>query len=150
MGRNIKLDFETNRYILLYLAIAQTLGKAIGGILAKHIGIFITIISSMALSLITLLFNSNMYLMLIGIFTFNMTMPITLKYINDIFKPHLGFSFGLCASCLFPGYLLAMLFDFNEITYYIVLIMSTIVSLSSILLVYKKEKERTYLNYENI
>lgn len=109
VGKIIPLDFDKPIWVLLLIGASAMLGKALGGVIAKFIGINKTIIITMVLSAIILIcFNSNLYLSLFGILLFNCSMPLTLYLINDLLKQKEGFAFGLLAAFLVPGYLFGM------------------------------------------
>lgn len=111
VGKVTIVNFNTNNLIFLLIGMATCLGKILGGVLSKYFGIMKTMIVSMIIAFICLIFfNSNMYFTLLGIITFNVSMPITLWYMNKLINKKQGFAFGLLAGCLFPGYLLGMLF----------------------------------------
>lgn len=112
VGKICIIDFKTSNLIFLLIGIMTAGGKALGGVMSKYLGITKTIIISMVISFITLVFfNDNLYLTLLGIIAFNTTMPITLWYMNKMLNKKLGFAFGILAACLIPGYLLGMLFS---------------------------------------
>jgi len=132
VGKIIPLDFDKPIWVLLLIGASAMLGKALGGVIAKFIGINKTIIITMVLSAILLIcFNSNLYLSLFGILLFNCSMPLTLYLINDLLKQKEGFAFGLLAAFLVPGYLFGM-FNYPIIA---TKIMIGILSLLSLLLV---------------
>ena len=107
-------------------------GKMLGGILSKYIGINIAIIVTMIISMICFMFfNNNLYLTMLGIILFNCSMPMTLYLANELFQNHEGFSFGILASFLVPGYFLATL-EYSEL---IAKILIAVFSIFSILLV---------------
>lgn len=136
-GKILTFDFNKTKYVFLYISIFTALGKAFGGVLVKLIKVKYTIIISMILSIICFLFPSNLYLSLIGIFCFNITMPITLWYACRLFKNKEGFTFGLLAAFLIPGYLLGML-EYDRLLITIFMIISCIASLLFILYVERK------------
>lgn len=110
VGKITVLEMDVNKWTLLGVAIATTLGKIVGGLAAKYIGIFKTISWSMVISVVMLsLFTKDYPCILIGVFFFNFSMPITLYLANRLLPSHRGFSFGLLAASLIPGYLLGML-----------------------------------------
>ncbi|MDE6584144.1 MAG: hypothetical protein K2K15_01955 [Anaeroplasmataceae bacterium] len=110
VGKIVILDFEVAPWMFVLIAVATTLGKMTGGVVAKFIGIRKTILVSMVVAILCLcIFNTNPYSLALGIFTFNFSMPITLWYANRLFKGKEGFAFGLLAATLIPGYLLGML-----------------------------------------
>ena len=94
-----KTIFQT---ILLYFAMG--LGKALGGIMADAIGLRKTAFISIVLALPFLLVgNNNMFISLIGVMMFSMTMAITLGVLVSVLKETPGLSFGLTTIGLFLG-----------------------------------------------
>ena len=88
-----------------FLVIGVVFGKAMGGIFADKIGaVKTTAISLFICSTLFLLFNYPIA-GIIALFLFNMTMPITLWAMSQIFKGCKGFSFGLLTFGLFLGFL---------------------------------------------
>lgn len=110
VGKIIPLEFEKPVWVLILIGASSMLGKALGGVIAKYIGINKTIIITMILSAVLIIFfNTNLYLSLLGILLFNCSMPLTLYLINDLFKKREGFAFGLLAAFLVPGYIFGIL-----------------------------------------
>ena len=74
-------------------------------------------------------------------------MPITLYYMNVLFKNKRGLAFGILASMLFIGYLLGLIY-FNNILIKILIVLFNVISI--IIIVYieryfkigKKENDR--------
>lgn len=144
VGKIIVIDFNTNKYVFLIISCAVSLGKVLGGLLVKKLGIRITIISTMIISFICLLFfNNNFYLTILGIIAFNTTMPITLWYMNKLINKRQGFSFGLLAASLIPGYLLGMIAYDNTIKLVFIGILS-IISILFILIIEVNDKNESY------
>ena len=54
-----------------------------------------------------------MPLFILGIFSFNFSMPITLYFANILLKGSEGFAFGTLAAALIPGYFIAMSFTYS-------------------------------------
>lgn len=141
VGNIFILDFNKEAWMLVMISAAAMLGKMLGGIIAKIIGINKTIIITMVFSAILLvLFNNNFVLSLIGIILFNCSMPLTLYLINKVLNNYEGFGFGLLAAILFPGYLLSMI-GFENIAIYIMIILGSILSIVFVLISNKKLKE---------
>ena len=114
VGKVVSPDFTLSGHIFLVIAIATALGKAVGGILSKFIGIKLTTYISMAAAAICLTLGTfNTVLFVIGVFAFNFSMPITLYFANVIMKGKEGFAFGTLAAILIPGYFLAMPFGYS-------------------------------------
>ena len=109
------------------------IGKALGGLLIDKTNIKITSIISTVLALPFLLFgNHNMYISLIGIMLFSMTMPVTLAILVSRLKKSPGIAFGLTTIGLFVGALPAFLFTIdslliNGIVFTILTILCTII-----------------------
>lgn len=131
LGSAVNYKFEKTTLVLVLMGLASTLGKALGGVIAKFIGINKTIIISMFISMLLLIFgNINVYASLIGIFFFNMSMPLTLYLANNVIKKQ-GFAFGLLAAFLVPGYLLGLI-KLNDIA---IKVMIALLSIATILIV---------------
>ena len=109
------------------------IGKALGGLLIDKTNIKITSVISTLLSLPFLLFgNHNMYLSLIGVMLFSMTMPVTLAIIVSRLKKNPGIAFGLTTMALFLGSFPAFIFTIdsllvNGIIFTILTILCTII-----------------------
>jgi len=120
---------------------AAMLGKILGGVIDKIIGVNKTIVITMVLAAILLvLFNNNFVLSLIGILLFNCSMPLTLYLINKVLNNNEGFGFGLLAAILFPGYLLSMI-GFEDIAIYTMIIIGSILSIVFVIISNNKFKE---------
>ncbi len=108
-------------------------GKALGGLLIDKTNIKITSIISTLLALPFLLFgNQNMYLSLIGVMLFSMTMPVTLAILVSRLKKNPGIAFGLTTIALFVGSFPAFFFTIdslliNGIVFTILTILCTII-----------------------
>lgn len=114
VGKVASADFELTQLLLLGIAIATALGKAIGGVASRLIGTTHTVIVSMSVAAVCLTLGcANPYIYLLGVFAFNFSMPVTLYYANILLKGKEGFAFGTLAAILMPGYLLAMPFHYS-------------------------------------
>ena len=80
-------------------------GKAWGGILADKFGMQKTMLFSMVFSMLCFCFSGHMIFGVLGLFFFNMTMPITLYLAADILERYRGFAFGILTFAIFIGYL---------------------------------------------
>ena len=134
VGSSNIFTFDKNITILILMGAFTMIGKILGGILSKYFGINITIISTMIISLICFIFfNNNLYVALLGILLFNCSMPITLCLMNELFPKLEGFSFGLLAAFLIPGYLLGT-FNYGENLLKVLIIISCILSIILVML----------------
>lgn len=121
MGGKIGINFGLNGILTPILIVVintlpLVLGKAVGGILADKYGIKETIKYSLILCLILSLiyyFTNNMFCAIMIVFTFNMTMPITLYLIKEVISCSKGFAFGLLSFSLFIGYIISMYVSFS-------------------------------------
>lgn len=115
------------------------LGKALGGLLIDKTNIKFTSILSCLLSLPFLLFGDhNMYLSLIGIMLFSMTMPVTLAIIVSRLKKSPGIAFGFTTIGLFIGSLPAFFFTIDSI--WVNAIVFTILTILCTIILYKIEE----------
>ena len=109
------------------------IGKALGGLLIDKVNIKFTSIISTILALPFLLFgDSNMYLSLIGVMLFSMTMPVTLALLVSRLKKSPGIAFGFTTIGLFFGSLPAFFFTIdspliNGIVFTILTLLCTII-----------------------
>jgi len=96
--------WKTNFDLLIILTSAVVLGKGLGGILADKFGWIQVAVGALVLSIPFLVFGTNIpYLAIVGMFLFNITMPITLVAISNIFPGRPGFAFGLTCLALILG-----------------------------------------------
>lgn len=80
-------------------------GKVAGGMLADRFGIGKTAFVSMAVAMGCFFLAENMGFGVIGIFCFNMSMPLTLYLSSRLLNPHRGFAFGILTFAIFIGFL---------------------------------------------
>ena len=103
IGYAIPTEWKKTDLQAVALFVIMGMGKIAGGLAADAIGYRKTVIIS-ALALPFLLFgNANMWLSLIGVGLFSMTMPITISILVSRFPDLPCFSFGLTTIALFLG-----------------------------------------------
>ncbi|MBQ7578848.1 MAG: hypothetical protein IJT21_11355 [Synergistaceae bacterium] len=85
------------------------LGKSAGGVLCDFIGWRKSILAIFFMSFAALQLSGN-YKIILLVFAFNMTMPLTLRLLHKYFPSYPGLTFGLAAGCLVPGYFLSEYF----------------------------------------
>lgn len=147
MGKVSTPLFEVNTWILVVIGLATSLGKIIGGILADKIGIRLTVFITLPISFVLyLLFRDHLITYIIATILFNTTMPITLYLANVNFKNHEGLSFGILAFTLFPGYLLGSLYQYLELPYIPLLVISIILTIVIILRANHQTCKRSAVN----
>lgn len=145
VGAIVKFDWNTSFVIGLINVVAICLGKAIGGIVGDKLGWKKTITTSLILSSILFIFGyKNIICGIFAIFLFNMTMPITLVTLSNIYNHSKGIAFGLNTFALLIGVLPLLLgYGFTSIINNEIYI-SVITFISTIILFY------TLKNYEKL
>lgn len=104
VGLALELPWKTNVYLLTGFTLSVVLGKAVGGVLADRFGWIRTAVIGLIASAPLLSFGAgNPYLAIAGIFMFNLTMPVTLIAVSNMFPGYTGFAFGLTALGLISG-----------------------------------------------
>ncbi len=134
-----KTTFET---ILLYSTMG--LGKALGGLLVDSIGIRKTAKISILGALPFLIFGDEiMFLSLIGVMLFSMTMAITLGILVSILKETPGLAFGLTTIGLFLGTVPIFFFRFSStLSNSIIITILTIISMFVMTIILRKDEAK--------
>jgi MFS family permease len=142
MGYGIPTAWNKTTLQTVALFSFMGVGKALGGILCDKIGIKKTAIISVIGALPFLLFGDNlMFVSLIGVMLFSMTMSITLALLVSVLKRSPGFAFGLTTTGLFLG--TAPIFFIkleSQLANYLVIIISTIICYLILMKIIKQEK----------
>lgn len=116
MGYGIPTSWNKTVLQTIMLFCFMGTGKALGGILIDHIGIRKTAFISTLGSLPFLIFGNNlMFVSLIGIMFFSMTMAITLGLIVSVIKKYPGIAFGFTTLGLFLGTVPIFFYRVNSI-----------------------------------
>ena len=87
------------------LICAVVLGKTLGGFASDRFGAGKTAIFSLGIAALLFLFSGTPVFGVAAVLLFNMTMPITLRAMANIFHGAKGFSFGVLTFGLFLGFL---------------------------------------------
>ena len=104
IGTVIVFPWKTNFALSIILILGIFLGKALGGIFADKFGwIKVGTFSLVASSVLLAFGSSNPFSGVLGIFLFNMAMPITLIAVSNTLQGYPGFSFGLTTLALIAG-----------------------------------------------
>lgn len=107
IGGGLFLEWKTTMEAKVLVLTMIVGGKALGGILGDRIGYMKVGIGGLLISLPMLtVWSDHVLLALVGLFAFNLTMPITLTVLSSIFKKYKGFAFGLTTLALIVGYIL--------------------------------------------
>ena len=133
MGYGIPTTWNKTLVQTVLLYCFMGVGKAMGGILIDKIGIRKTAIISTIGALPFLLFGNNiMFISLIGIMMFSMTMAITLGLIVSELQRYPGVAFGCTTVGLFLGSLPLFVFRINS--FLITCIMITVLTIASLII----------------
>lgn len=104
VGFMLAYPWKSDTFLLIAFTVAVASGKAFGGILGDRFGWRRVTICSLLISAPLLVLGMNMPLLaILGVFLFNMTMPVTLTAIFDILPGYSGFAFGLTTLALIIG-----------------------------------------------
>lgn len=133
IGTAIIFPWKNNFVLLTILTFSIFFGKSLGGILADKFGWTRVGISSLLVSSVLLsIGKDNPLIGILGMFLFNMTMPITLVLISNTLPRNPGFSFGLTTLALIFGAIPAFLPLRNKLNNPFVIFMT--ISISAFLL----------------
>ena len=107
-GEVLSSGITKSQSLILIIGAVAMLGKMAGGWIARWMGILPSVMVILAGVALCFLFRSNLvWVLLLGIFLMNCTMPITLYLANLLLPKREGLAFGLLAAALIPGWLLA-------------------------------------------
>lgn len=116
MGYGLPTSWNKTVIQTTTLYCAMGFGKALGGILSDIYGVKKVGILSSLLALPFLLFGDKlMFISLIGVLLFSMTMSITLALIASVLKKAPGLAFGMTTIGLFLGSVPVFFFKFNTL-----------------------------------
>ena len=104
VGLGLVLPWKSDHVLLVALTCAVVLGKALGGILGDRFGWMRVTLFGLAVSAPLLAFFARTpSLAIMGVFFFNLTMPVTLTCLAGMLPGKAGFAFGLSALALIIG-----------------------------------------------
>ena len=154
VGMILSFSWKSSFVFALLAILGVVIGKMLGGIIGDKIG-FEKISISLLISAICFIFSFTTQIIgIIAILLFNMTMPITLICLSNIFDNNKGLAFGLLTLALFVGAVPTFV-GYNQLFTKMGLFIITLIS-SSILyiaLIYYnksvKSKERRVENEES-
>ena len=105
VGLSFDFAAKDNFNLLLILVFAIAAGKFAGGILADKFGMFNTAVIGLLISAPLLKFGYIPQLAILGMFLFNLTMPVTLTALANMMPKYKGLAFGLTTLALLVGFL---------------------------------------------
>ena len=132
LGLILNFEWKSNFVIGLVCVTAVVLGKILGGILGDKFGWKKISTLSLIISAILFVFAfDNKVCGILAILFFNMTMPITLTALSNMFNNNKGMAFGLTTLALFIG-AVPVLFEytnflFNNIALFITTMISSLI-----------------------
>ena len=104
VGLSVAFPWKSNMTLLILLTASIALGKGLGGFLADHFGWIKTTVSGLALSALLLYFGPQFAVAgIVGLFFFNLTMPVSLVAISNLLPGRPGYSFGLTTFAMIAG-----------------------------------------------
>lgn len=104
MAYGIPISWRKTTLQTVMLFCFMGVGKALGGVFSDMFGIKKTAVTSLMLALPFLLFgDNNMYVSLLGVMFFSMTMSVTLAVIVSVLPKAPGLAFGFTTIGLFLG-----------------------------------------------
>lgn len=107
-GEVFSQGITKSQSLILVIGAMAMLGKMAGGWIARYVGILKSLMVLLAGVALCFLFRGQfVWVLLLGIFLMNCTMPITLFLANLLLPKREGLAFGLLAAALIPGWLLA-------------------------------------------
>lgn len=132
LGLILNFEWKSNFIIGLIVVSAVVLGKILGGIIGDKFGWKITSTLSLIFSAILFIFAfDSMICGIVAILLFNMTMPITLTALSNMFYKNKGMAFGMTTIALFIGAVPVLLgykgFLFDKVSLFIITIISAVV-----------------------
>lgn len=141
VGYSIPTSWNTTMLQAVMLFGFMGIGKALGGILIDRIGIRKTIWISMLGAVPFLLFgNEMMWISLIGVMFFSMTMAITLAILVSVYQKNPGVAFGFTTVGLAIGSMPVFFFRITDfLTNGIIIVIASLICLFVLLTITKKE-----------
>jgi FSR family fosmidomycin resistance protein-like MFS transporter len=104
VGFAIVLPWKSDINLLVILTLSVALGKGLGGWLADKFGWKLTAVGSLIASIPLLTLGAAIPACgMIGLFLFNITMPVTLTMVSNLLPGKPGTAFGLTCAALFLG-----------------------------------------------
>jgi MFS transporter, FSR family, fosmidomycin resistance protein len=151
VGLSVNYSWKSNMTLLILLTLAIALGKGFGGFLADRFGWLKITVSGLALSALFLFFGVQFaFAGIVGLFLFNLSMPVTLVALSNLLPGRPGFSFGLTTLAIVTG---AMPTFFKTKTFFSetpVILILTVVSAVVLFLGLKLYNQNQYLSDQKL
>lgn len=117
VGLILNFSWKADFYTALAFVLGVVSGKIAGGIISDKFGLIRTSLASLITSAILFVFSfDNSFFGIAAVLLFNMTMPVTLIVLSNMFNNNKGFAFGLTTFALFIG-ALPVLFGFRDVLF---------------------------------
>ena len=136
VGMLFSFPWKSGVWAVIFVC-AVVAGKMLGGFAYDKFGAVKTSIVSLVICSVMFMFSSNAVVGIIAVLLFNMTMPVTLRMIADLFPKAKGFSFGLLTFALFIGFAFVWL-GFDGFGSGLVYAIGSVLSLALLILAVKK------------
>ncbi|MBQ9818407.1 MAG: hypothetical protein IJM59_13220 [Proteobacteria bacterium] len=117
VGITQSFEWKSQWHWGIFLIAALVLGKALGGVLSDKFGMRKTACVTLSLAALLYAFSDYPAAGVLAVFCFNMTMPMTLWALSQIFAQAKGFAFGTLTCALFMGFMGTLLFDKPMLSY---------------------------------
>ena len=103
VGMILSFSWKSTFYLALLFVLGVVLGKMLGGVIGDKFG-FEKITFTLLISAVCFVFSfNNPAIGIFAVLLFNMTMPITLICLSNIFSNNKGMAFGMLTLALFVG-----------------------------------------------
>jgi FSR family fosmidomycin resistance protein-like MFS transporter len=114
VGLSMSFPWKSQIILLMLLTFCIALGKGLGGFLADYFGWIKIAVGGLIISALLLFYGTQTPAAgIIGMFLYNLTMPVTLVAVSNLLPGKPGFSFGLTTFALMAG-ALPSFFNFKD------------------------------------
>lgn len=136
-GSIVEFSWKQGAVLTVLMTAFVVAGKMFGGAVCDRFGPVATSIISILPACVLIPFLSSYVVpSLLGQFAINLTMPVTLWLMYRVIPDSPGFAFGLAASALWPGTVLAMIITLTGPVMWVCVIISFVFGLFSVIKVY--------------
>lgn len=138
-GLAMKFSWKSGVLMIMLSAVAAAGGKAAGGFLAAKLNMRRAAVLSLLLAAECFYESSAAAAGLLGLFLFNMSMPMTLYGLKRRMPSMPGFAFGILTFALFIGYLLAYIPALSAVDSSLMGIIASLLSMAMLAVVLREE-----------